>query len=65
MQLHFRLLLSCADNVGFVWISSVRIADSRSLSAVEAPCIGVPPAKLIFALGLGDEFLEDFVSEMS
>ena len=65
IQLHFRLLLSCADKVGFVWISRVLIADSRSLSAVDAPCIGVPPATLIFAFGFGDEFLDDFVSDIN
>ena len=59
MQLHFRLLLSCEARVGFVWISSALIADSRSLSAVEAPCIGVPPVTLTFALAFG------FVSEIS
>ena len=41
------------------------MADSRSLRAVDAPCIGVPPATLILAFGFGDEFLEDFVSEIS
>ena len=30
-----------------------------------APCIGVPPATLILALGLGDEVRDDLVSEMS
>lgn len=64
IQLHFRLLLSCPDDsVGFVWISSARIADSRSVRAVDAPCIGVPPGTLTLALGFGDEFREGF-SEM-
>lgn len=40
-QLHFRLFLS--SNVGFVVISSARIADSRSANAVDCPAIGVPP----------------------
>jgi hypothetical protein len=47
-----------------VWISRALIADSRSFRAVEAPCIGVPPATLTLALGFGDEFL-DFESEIS
>ena len=34
--------------VGLVVISSWRIASSRSESAVEAPCMGVPPAMEIF-----------------
>jgi hypothetical protein len=59
MQLHFRLLLSCEARVGFVWISSALIADSRSFSAVEAPCIGVPPVTLTFAFAFG------FVSDIS
>jgi hypothetical protein len=69
MQLHFRLLLSCAaERVGLVCISSALIADSRSESAVDAPCIGVPPATLILAalaFGLGEELRDDLVSEMS
>ena len=59
IQLHFRLLLSCEARVGFVWISSALIADSRSLSAVEAPCMGVPPVTLTFAFAFG------FVSEIN
>ena len=51
--------------MGFVCISRVLMADSRSLRAVDAPCIGVPPATLTLAFGFGDEFLEDFVSEIS
>lgn len=66
MQLHFRLALSTpAERVGLVWISSARIADSRSFSAVDAPCMGVPPATLTFALGFGEELRDDFVSEIS
>ena len=41
------------------------MADSRSLSAVLAPCIGVPPARLTFAFGFGEAFRDDLVSEMS
>lgn len=41
------------------------MADSRSLRAVDAPCIGVPPATLTFAFGFGEEFLDGFVSEIS
>ena len=41
------------------------MADSRSFSAVLAPCIGVPPAKLTFALGFGDELRDDLTSEIN
>lgn len=64
MQLHFRILLFSEAKLGFVCISSALIADSRSLSAVDAPCIGVPPATLILALGFGDEVL-DLTSEIN
>lgn len=64
MQLHFRLLLSVDAKLGFVWISSALIADSRSFRAVEAPCIGVPPATLTLALGFRDDVLV-LVSEIS
>lgn len=50
MQLHFRRLLSWASE-GLVWISSSRMADSRSDNAVDWPCIGVPPAMEILVLG--------------
>lgn len=60
MQGQARALLStslCA-RVGFVDISRVRIADSRSERVLRAPCIGVPPGIEIFCLleaGRGDE----------
>lgn len=36
--------------VGLVVISSCRMASSRSERAVEAPCMGVPPAMEIFVV---------------
>lgn len=71
MQLHALLALSCF--VGFVLSSSDRMAKSRAESAVEAPCIGVPPTILTFVFnalfGAGDEVREPgwdllFMSEM-
>lgn len=46
-QLHLRAAIPAAELVeweGFVVISSERMAWSRSESAVEAPCMGTPPA---------------------
>ena len=54
-QLHRRAATSSApDNEGFVVISSERMAASRSFRAVEAPCIGVPPAMDTLADGVFD-----------
>lgn len=35
------------------------MAESRSCSVVDAPCIDLPPATLILALGAGEEVRED------
>lgn len=52
MQLQRRFEMSwLEDRVGFVCISRARMADSRSLMAEEAPCMGVPPGMLILVLG--------------
>jgi len=65
MQLHRRRSMSSDDpevKVGFVCISRLLIAESRSERAVLAPCIGVPPAIeiLVFAAeGAGEDVLED------
>jgi hypothetical protein len=72
MQLHFLFAFCSSDsaNEGFVCISSSLIAESRSVSALDCPCIGVPPVIVIFvlALGFGDVALDDgfeVESEMS
>jgi hypothetical protein len=64
MQLHLLLSLSAGekvDKVGLVWSSRLRIAESKSESAVLAPCIAVPPEMLIFAFGAGEAVREDCV----
>ena len=56
-QLQRRLAVSAGvveERAGLVWISRARIAESRSLRAVEAPCIGIPPDRLILVLGAGE-----------
>jgi hypothetical protein len=58
-QLHFLDLE--LSNVGFVEISSARIAASRSDMAVEAPAMGMPPAieiLVVVAAGFGVELRE-------
>lgn len=67
-QLHLREAIPAAvfvECVGFVVISRARMAWSRSVKAVEAPCMGTPPVMVIlvvFALfleeGPGVEVLE-------
>lgn len=64
MQLHLRFASSEAeaeveDKVGLVCNSKLRMAESRSERAVEAPCIAVPPERVTLALGAGDEVRED------
>lgn len=62
MQLHCRFASSAGDDpesVGLVCTSKLRIALSKSESAVEAPCIAVPPDTLTFVLGAGDAVRED------
>lgn len=50
---------------GLVWISRARIAESRSLSVLDAPCMGMPPDRAILAFG-ADVFMRTFGrSEMS
>ncbi len=44
--------------VRLVWISRERIAESRALRAVDAPCMGVPPVILTFVFGAGEEVRE-------
>ena len=44
---------------GLVWSSRVRMAESRSASAVEGACIEGPPERLTVVLGAGDAVLED------
>jgi len=45
---------------GFVCISSSRIADSRSVRAVDWPCMGVPPVMVTLVFDLdGDDERED------
>ena len=61
-QLQRRLAVSEAvdeEREGFVWISRVRIAESRSLRVVEAPCMDVPPERLILVFGAGEEVREE------
>jgi len=51
IQLHLRRARSsgeASDNEGLVVISRLRIALSRSDSAVEAPCMALPPTMVIF-----------------
>jgi len=66
MQLHFLFALSW-DKVGFVEISSARMADSKSFSSEEAPCMGVPPVifTLAFACGFGEEVREGLRSDIN
>ena len=64
IQLHLRFSSSAAelaeeDNVGFVWTSKLRMAESRSDSVEDAPCMAVPPEILILVFGAGDGFLDD------
>ena len=42
------------EREGLVWISRARIAESRSLRVVEAPCMEVPPETAILVVGLGE-----------
>ena len=56
-----RLAVSAAvvdESERFVCISRARMAESRSLRVVEAPCIGVPPERAILVLGAGEEVRE-------
>lgn len=57
MQLQRRLALSEGEDVilGFVWISRVRMAESRSLIVDDWPCIGVPPDRFTFVFGPGED----------
>jgi hypothetical protein len=41
--------------VGLVWSSRERIAESKAVRAVEAPCMGVPPVMAILVFGAGEE----------
>lgn len=63
MQLHSLFSFSAAvfdcDRLGFVCISRLRIAESRSEREDEAPCICVPPVMLTLAFGAGGTFRED------
>lgn len=59
MQLHL-LFAGSAEREEFVDISSVRIAASRSESAVEAPCMAFPPVMFIFVFGAGEALREGF-----
>jgi hypothetical protein len=62
MQLQFLFLVSAGESEaseGLVWISRERMAESRSESAVEAPCIAVPPVSLILVFRDGLAFLDD------
>ena len=61
IQLHFRRRSSSALEAkeGLVCTSRLRMAESRSDNAVEAPCMAVPPDMLIFVFGAGEEFRED------
>jgi hypothetical protein len=43
---------------GLVWISRERMAESSSVRAVEAPCMGVPPVIFILVFGAGEEVRE-------
>lgn len=57
MQLHFLFPLS--NNVAFVLISKVLMAESSSERTVDAPCMDVPPVMLTFVLlGAGEEVRE-------
>lgn len=59
MQLHIRFASSAAeDKDGFVWISRDLMAESRSESAVEAPCMAVPPVMLTLVFGAGEAVRE-------
>lgn len=48
-----------AEREGFVWISRVRMAESRSARAVEGACIEGPPEILTLVLGAGEEVLDE------
>lgn len=41
--------------LGFVCSSRERIAESRAVRAVDAPCMGVPPVMLTLVFGAGEE----------
>jgi len=70
MQLHLRFAKSAGDwdefaKEGLVWISSDRIAESRSPSVDAAPCMFVPPVMLTLVLaGAGEDALDDFVDAL-
>src|SRR5699024_4858507 len=57
-QLHRRAAGSPVAR-GLVESSRVRMAESRSVRAVEAPFMGVPPAMEIFVAGLGVEVRDE------
>jgi len=71
IQLHLRFAKSAGDcdefaKEGLVWISSDRIAESRSPSVDAAPCMFVPPVMLTFVLkGAGEDALDDFVDPLT
>jgi hypothetical protein len=44
--------------LGLVCSSRERMAESRPVRAVDAPCIGVPPVMLTLAFGAGDAVRE-------
>jgi len=62
MQLHLLFSFSAVvfeeERLGFVWISRLLMAESRSESVVEAPCIAVPPVILTLVFGAGEAFFE-------
>ena len=62
MQLHCRFASSAADEAesdGLVCISRLRIALSKSESAVEAPCMAIPPVMFTFVFGAGEAVRDD------
>lgn len=68
MHGQYLFLLSAAVGAtdGFVWISKALIAESRSLSTSDWPCMGTPPVTLILVLPLeGEESRLLMFSEMS
>lgn len=44
--------------LGFVCSSRERMAESRAVRAVDAPCMGVPPVILTLVLGAGEDVRE-------
>lgn len=51
--------VSLEANEGLVCSSSARMAESRSMREVEAPCMGVPPERGMVVLGKGEEEREE------